>query len=318
MKRHVCIAALTTMILGATVLAIAQPEQATSNQTSSYQGVATQLVVTAEPKKGSTVPVIKQDDVLVYEGHTRDQVTGWIPATGDQAALDLFLLIDDSSSETLGTQLEDIKKFIQSQPQTTKVGVAYMQNGIARVVQDLTTDHAAAAKSVRLPMGIGGANASPYFSLSDLAKRWPDDGVPRRAVMMVTDGIDRYYGEFNLQDPYLDAAIDDSLRAHIMVSAIYEPAAGHFGHSYWESYWGQLYLSDVAEQTGGEAYYIGFTGSPVSFSPYFDQMANRLSHQYLLTFLAQRPKKAGWQTVRLNCEQPNVDLISAKKVWVTP
>lgn len=318
MKRYVCIAALTTMILGPTVLAIAQPEQATSDQASSHQGVATQLVVTAEPKKGSTVPAIKQDDVLVYEGHTRDQVTGWIPATGDQAALDLFLLIDDSSSETLGTQLEDIKKFIQSQPQTTKVGVAYMQNGIARVVQDLTTDHAAAAKSVRLPMGIGGANASPYFSLSDLAKRWPDDGVPRRAVMMVTDGIDRYYGEFNLQDPYLDAAIDDSLRAHIMVSAIYEPAAGHFGHSYWESYWGQLYLSDVAEQTGGEAYYIGFTGSPVSFSPYFDQMANRLSHQYLLTFLAQRPKKAGWQSVRLNCEQPNVDLISAKKVWVTP
>lgn len=313
MKRYVSLAALAVMTLCSCLAVQAQPQQAPSEE-----GVPTHLVVTAEPRKGSTVPVVNQDDVLVYEGHTRNKVTEWIPATGDHAALDLFLLIDDSSSETLGTQLEDIKKFIQSQPETTKVGVAYMQNGIARVLQDLTSDHAAAAKTVRLPQGIGGANASPYFSLSDLVKRWPDDGAPRRAVMMITDGIDRYYGEFNLQDPYLEAAIDDALRARVMVSAIYEPAAGHFGHSYWESYWGQLYLSDVAEQTGGEAYYIGMTGAPVSFTPYFDQVANRLSHQYLLTFLAQRPKKAGWQSIRLNCEQPNVDLVAAKRVWVAP
>ena len=161
-------------------------------------------MVTAEPRKGKTVPVINQDDVLVYQGKTRDKVTEWIPATGDHAALDPSILIDGySASENLGTQLNDIKKLIESQPDTTKVGVAYMQNGIARVVQNLTTDHAAASKSVRLPMGIGGANASPYFSLSDLVKRWPDDGAPRRAVMMITDGIDRYYGEFNLPDPYL-------------------------------------------------------------------------------------------------------------------
>lgn len=313
MNKLVAFTALSVLTLctGLTVETRAQ-------EASPEAGVSTHLVVTAEPRKGATVPVINQDDVLVYEGKTRDRVTEWIPATGDHAALDLFLLIDDSSSETLGTQMEDIKKFIQSQPETTKVGVAYMQNGTARVLQDLTTDHAAAAKSIRLPMGIGGANASPYFSLSDLVKRWPDDGAPRRAVMMVTDGIDRYYGEFNLQDPYLEQAIDDSLRAHVMVSAIYEPAAGHFGHSYWESYWGQLYLSEVADQTGGEAYYVGFTGAPVAFAPYFDQMATRLSHQYLLTFLAQRPKKAGWQTVRLNCEQASVDLVAPKRVWVTP
>lgn len=310
MKKYVSLAALIGMILWICLAA--------SAQASSEEGISTHLVVTAEPKKGNTVPVINQDDVMVYQGKTRDKVTEWIPATGDHATLDLFMLIDDSSSEMLGTQLEDIRKFIESQPQTTRVGVAYMQNGTAQVLQDLTTDHEAAAKSVRLPMGIGGANASPYFSLSDLVKRWPDDGAPRRAVMMITDGIDRYYGEFNLQDPYLDAAIDDALRAHVMVGAIYEPAAGHFGHSYWETYWGQLYLSDLADQTGGEAYYIGFTGAPVAFAPYFDQMSSRLSHQYLLTFVAQTPKKAGWQSIRLNCEQPNVDLVAPKRVWVAP
>lgn len=313
MKKYTSLAALAGMVVGICVAASAQ-----SQPTAPEQGVPTHLVVTAEPRKGSTIPAINQDDVMVFEGHTRDKVTEWTPATGDHAALDLFLLIDDSSSEMLGTQLEDIRKFIWGQPQTTRVGVAYMQNGTAQVLRDLTTDHEAAAKSVRLPLGVGGVNASPYFSLSDLVKRWPDDGAPRRAVMMITNGIDRYYGEFDLQDPYLDEAINDALRAHVMVAAIYEPAAGHFGHSYWESYWGQLYLSDLADQTGGEAYYIGFTGAPVAFAPYLDQMASRLSHQYLLTFLAQTPKKGGWQRIQLNCELPNVDLIAPKKVWVKP
>ena len=69
----------------------------------------------------------------------------------------------------------------------------------------------------------------------------------------------RYYGTGDLQDPYLEQAIDDAQRAGILVSAIYTPGVGHFAHSYWQTYWGQIYLSQMADKTGGEAYYIGFT-----------------------------------------------------------
>lgn len=286
-------------------------------QPANGEGVPAHLVVTVEPHKGNTVPEINSNEVMVYEGHDRDKVVEWAPAQGDRAALQLFFLIDDGSSMNVGTQLEEIRQFINQQPPTTLVGVAYMQNGIARIEQNLTNDHAQAAKALRLPLGNPGVNASPYFSLSDLVKRWPATNA-RRVVFMVTDGIDRYYGIGDMQDPYLQAAIDDALKAQVMVSAVYNPDVGHFGHSYWESYWGQLYLSDLADETGGEAYYIGFTGPPVSFTPYLDQMANRLSHQYLLTFQAKRPKKAGWARVRLGSEVQNVDLISAKRVWVTP
>ena len=280
-------------------------------------GVPAHLVVTVEPRHGSDVPVVNRDDVMVYEGHDRDTVTEWVPAQGDHAALELFLLLDDGSSVNLGSQLDDIRQFINAQPASTKIGVAYMQNGMARIEQNLTSDHVLAAKALRLPMGMGSANASPYFSLSDLIKRWPATAA-RRAVMMVTDGIDRYYGSGDLQDPYLDAAIDDAARAGIVVSAIYNPGAGHYGHSYWQTYWGQIYLSRLADATGGEGYYIGFNGPAVAFAPYLEDMANRLTHQYLLTFLARTPKKAGWQTVRLTTEVANVDLVSAGKVWVAP
>lgn len=278
-------------------------------------GVPVHTVVTVEARHGSNPPVINHEDVMVYEGHDRDTVTEWVPAQGDHAALEFFVLLDDSSNTTLGTQLDDIRKFINEQPVSTKIGVAYMQNGIAEIVQNLTNDHGLAAKALRLPMGYAGANGSPYFSLSDLVKRWPASGA-RREVLMVSDGIDRYYGENDFLDPYLTDAIEDAQRAGIIVSAIYSPGVGHFGHSYWRTYWGQLYMAQVAEKTGGESYYIGFTGPPVAFAPYLEDQARRLTHQYLLTFLAKPPKKAGLQRVKITTEVPNADLVTADEVYV--
>jgi hypothetical protein len=279
-------------------------------------GVPAHMVVTVEPHHGADVPVINREDVMVYEGKDRDKVTEWIPAQGDRANLEFFVLLDDGSNSSLGTLLDDIRKFILGQPASTKIGVAYMQNGMARIEQDLTSDHTQAAKALRLPMGIRGANGSPYFSLSDLIKKWPASPA-RREVVMISDGIDLYYGTGDLLDPYLEEAVDDAQKAGVLVSAIYTPGVGHFGHSYWQTYWGQLYLAQVADKTGGEAYYIGFNQAPVSLAPYLDDLTHRLSHQYLLTFLAKAPKKAGLQPVKLRTELQNVDLVSADKVYVS-
>ena len=308
---------LPSLTLFVFLFALSSLECAAAQQAPSAGGIPVHILVTVEPKHGSNVPVITRDDVMVHQGKDRDQVTDWTPAQGDRAALELFILIDDDANTSLGSQLEDIRQFINAQPSTTKIGVAYMQNGIARVAQEPTSDHAQAAKALRLPMGAGGANASPYFSLSDLVKKWPS-GAERREVLMVSDGIDRYYGEGDLEDPYLQAALDDAGKAGIVVSAIYTPGVGHYGHSYWQNYWGQIYLSQLADKTGGEAYYIGFTGAPVTFAPYLDDVARRLEHQYFLGFLAKPEKKSGWQQIRLSTEIPNVDLVSAGRVYVSP
>ncbi|MGO8796822.1 MAG: hypothetical protein ACLQLC_18525 [Candidatus Sulfotelmatobacter sp.] len=286
-----------------------------SAQTAPSNGIAVHTLVTVEARHGSSPPVINREDVMVTEGKDRDTVTEWVPAQGDHAALEFFLLIDDSSNVTLGTQLNDLQKFINGQPATAKIGVAYMQNGMARIVQNLTSDHELAAKSLRLPLGRDSGEASPYFSLSDLIKRWPASSA-RREVLMVSNGIDLYYGQPDLLDPYLDAAIHDAQRAGILVSAIYTPAAGHAGHSYWLNYWGQLYLAQVAERTGGESYYIGLMGAPVTFVPYLNDVTQRLNHQYLLTFLAKPPKKSGFQRVRIRTEVSDADLVGPKEVWV--
>jgi hypothetical protein len=305
---------LLSLALTLAVLPSAGPTA--SAQDTPNDGISTHMVVTVEARHGSSVPVVNREDVLVYQGHDRDKVTEWIPAQSDHAGLELFILIDDGSSPNLGVQLDDIRKFINSQPSSTKIGIAYMQDGTAKIVQDLTSDHVAAAKALRLPVGMGGVNASPYFSLQDLIKRWPLT-YSRREVFMATDGIDRYYGSADLQDPYVAQAIDMAQQEGVIVYAIYTPGEGHFSHSYWQTYWGQLYLAQVADQTGGESYYIGMNGMPVAFAPFLEDAVNRWNHQYLLTFLAKPPKKSGMQQVKLRTEVPNAELVAADKVYLT-
>lgn len=286
-----------------------------AQETSAASGPPVNMVVTVEARHGMNPGPVDKQDVMVYEGKARDTVTSWLPAKADHADLEFFILIDDSANATLATQFDDIRQFINSQPATTKVGVAYMRNGTAEVAQNLTADHAQAAKSLRIPMGIGGASASPYFSLTDLIKRWPG-GSMRREVLMISDGIDLYYGTGDLQDPYVDDAIEQAQRAGVIVFAIYNPGTGHYARSYWRTNFGQLYLSRVADETGGESYYIGFTGPAVTFVPYLDDVEHRLNDQYLLTFVAKPEKKSGVQRVKLTTELPNTELVGADRIYV--
>ena len=155
-----------------------------------------------------------------------------------------------------------------------------MRNGIAMVEQNLTSDHAAADKALRLPMGVRGVNASPYFAISDLMKRWPKSNNRRERWWFPTASI-FIYGSGDLRDTYLQTAIEDAQKGGVLLSAIYNPGVGHSGHSYWLTYWGQLYLAQLAEGTGGEAYYIGMdrrSGSLRSLSERHSQPAESSIH----------------------------------------
>jgi hypothetical protein len=212
------------------------------------------------------------------------------------------------------TQLAELRAFIMQQPPSTFIAVGYMHDGTVETVRALTQDHASAAKAVRPPLGNSAGAASPYFSVEDLIKRWqPNPARPRREITMITSGIDLYSP--GSVDPYLDEAIEQAQRAGIVIYSIYTPGGGHFGHSFWRLNWGQNDLSRVSDETGGEAYDLGVVAAP-SFHPYFDDISQRLGHQYLLTFLARPEKKAGMQSVKLSTEVPNAELVGADRVYV--
>lgn len=280
------------------------------------EGTPVQVIVSIEPKKGNEIPEITKHDIIVHQGHDVRPVTDFVPAAGDRSALSLAILIDDSAAASIGIQLNDLRKFIQEQPRTTLIAVGYMQNGTVAVAQNFTPDHVAAAKSIRITQSFFGAEASPYLSLSDFIKRWPaNPTISRREVLMITSGIDTVYiGTY--PNPYVDAAVQDAQCAGIVVYTLYMPSAGHFGHDYWRTYWGQNYLAELSDKTGGESYYFLGPQAPVSFGPYLNQLSHQLPNQYLLTFLAEPRKKAGAEGLKITSEIHSVDFVHADTVCV--
>jgi hypothetical protein len=132
---------------------------------------------------------------------------------------------------------------------------------------------------------------------------------------MITSGIDTvYFGV--LDNPYVDAAMHDAQCGGIIVYSIYTPSAGHFGHSYFRTYWGENYLSELAEATGGESYYFLGPEAPVSFAPYLDKLNHQLPNQFLLTFLAKPQKKAGPASFKVTSELHDLDFLHQDKVCV--
>lgn len=299
----------------ALVLLVVGP-RAGAQQAAAVQGVPVNMVVSVEPKHGDEVPTITQEDMMVYQGHDRQPVTNWVPAKGNRAGLALAILIDDGAGFSFGDQINDIRTFIGQQSPATLIAVGYMRNGAVALAQNFTQDHTAAAKSLRLAQGVSGLDASPYLSISDFIKRWPsNDAVPRREILAITSGIDGLYmGSF--PNPYTDTAVKDAQCGGVFVYSIYTPSAGHLGHSYYQTYWGQNYLSQLSEMTGGESYDLLGPQASVAFAPYLSQLNRQLSNQFLLTFLAKPQKKAGTEPVKLTSEIRSVDFVHAQRVCV--
>jgi hypothetical protein len=283
-----------------------------SAQQTQSESVPVSMIVSVEAKHGKEIPVVNKEDVRVLQGRERLRITEWIPLQGNHADLELLILIDEASRATLAMQYDDLRQFMNGQPLTTAIAVGYMEYGTVRMAQNFTKDREAAGKALRIPMGSFGGGNSPYLAVADVIKRWPESEA-RHAIFMVSSGIDPL--QPGLTDTYVDSAIQIAERTGTQISTIYASQAGHLGHSYWRFSRGQDNLSRLAEETGGESYFQGFS-TPISFAPYLEDLAGRLNHQYRLTFLIKPNKKPSYQHVRLETEVPDADLVGADRVYV--
>jgi len=303
--------------VAAASLLMATPVFASANY-DNLQGQG-QAVVTVLPQHdGEALPSLSQSDMTLKVNGKLSNITHWTPLRGPAHQIELVLLIDDSARASLGTQMGEIQDFIRKMPANAKVAIAYMENGQAVFSRPLTTDHNAVLRELHLPPeGTPGVSASPYFCLSDLAKHWPSaDRGARREVVMVTDGVDDYYLQYDPEDPYVEAAIRDSLRAHLVVYSIYWRSQGWISSTGYETDAGQNLLSEVAEATGGHSYWIG-GGDPVSFEPYFTNIMLRIHHQYELSFAARLDGKPEVENLKLQVRHPMAKFQAPGKAFIT-
>ncbi len=263
------------------------------------------LVVTAEGRGGSVPPVLNKDQVDVRVDRKPAPVEDWVALRGAEANLELYIVIDDGASSDLALQYGDLKNFMASQPATTQIGLAYLQNGMARIATVPTADRAQVEKVLRSPLAQPGIASSPYMGVTDLVKKWPVTDA-RREVLLISSGVDPW-GDNDPQNIYLRQTITAAQHAGVLVHAFSFPSAGHLGHSLWNVRWGQNYLSELCEETGGEFYWQGDV-NPVSFVPWLKDLSLRLENQYLLTL------DAGSGSVKTASTVAGVSLESASRI----
>src|ERR1700758_5299758 len=91
-------------VLTYTLPAIAQSDTITAH-----------TVVTVIPKSGDSSSVQRQDLKVSADGKA-SEITAWHPAQDALDGLEFVVLIDNSATSSIGLQLNDLAKFIQSMP----------------------------------------------------------------------------------------------------------------------------------------------------------------------------------------------------------
>jgi hypothetical protein len=272
------------------------------------------FTVTATAKKGNEVPAVTKDDVRFFLDKQKTQVADW--KRGEK--LYLAVLIDDSLDNNVANQWNDVRAFFNAMPPTTYISVSYNRNGTAMVAQDFTNDHALAGKALRIPLGNEGTFSSPYLAVQDLLKRWPATSPQDRgSILMISSGIDYFRGFFTPITPDMDETVALAQKHNINVWSIYEPDARHRSQGLFLSFRGQMNLSELAEETGGESYYLN-AAPLVSFKPYLDEMLAHLNNQYLLTFEGNGGAKGRFERVHETTELSNMEFFSASQAYLAP
>ena len=261
-----------------------------------------------ELRANQTEEFVQADRLIVEENGDEQTILSIRSVT--TTSLALAVLIQDDLSSEANLQLQNIKEFIRRLPKGSRVMVAYLRGGSLDVRQKFTEDLDRAANSIRIIVGSSAvAPRNPYDSVTDALKRFDALPAGRRAILLISDGLDVSNGISNAtpsQSLDLDEAILKSQRRGVAVYSFY--ASGSLtaaGNSQLINY-GQGSLLRLSEETGGRAFFQG-SFTPVSFQPFFEDLGLLLNRQFALTYLSTHLKK-GYYKVKVMSTNPEVKI----------
>ena len=199
-------------------------------------------------------------------------------------------------------QFVDIKQFFKDMPPNVEIGVGWLLQGRAVVVQPFTTDRELAGKALIAKTRAEAANpkndnGNPFQCLRDLAAKWPTpDPAKLRAVLMFTDGITRSNGQQQTKDEQMNPDVSGASqllqREGVVPYPFFwqDPIVPDPNRSEGGQLEGQQNFSDLASETGGAALEEGLF-APGSLAPLLNRLYKTLESEAVLTVNA--PGKPG-------------------------
>ncbi len=261
-----------------------------------------------ELKEKRAQEFVEAGEIIVKED--KDDQTILSIRSVSNTSLSLAILIQDDLSSDVNLQLKDIARFIRELPSGSKVMVAYLRSGSAQIRQKFTTDLNEAADSLRIVVGSESvAPRSPYDSMAEVLKRFDSVPTGRRAILLISDGLDVSSGFANSSPGLsndLENAILKSQRRGVAVYSFYSSATYTETGNRLLIGNGQGSLNRLSRETGGQAYFQG-SFTPVSYTPFFRDLTMALNRQFALTYLSTHMKK-GYHKVEVLSTNPEVKI----------
>jgi VWFA-related protein len=302
-------------LLGAAIVLLLIPDLAIGQEISSSQkqkvrtvSVPISIFTKQELREGQVSEYVQADRLMVQED--RDDQTILSIRSVTDAPLSLAILIQEDLVSEFNLQIKDLAEFIKGLPRGSRVMVAYLRAGNLQVRQKFTDDLDLASQAFRIvTSSAASAPRSPYDGLIDALDRFDALPAGRRAVLLVSDGLDISGGiaaSTPSQSVDLDRAILRAQRRSVAVFSFYVPTQLTERGNSSLALNGQGSLNRLSEQTGGRAFFQG-TLAPVSFLPFFKDLRVLLNRQFLLTYLSTHMKK-GYHRVEVMSTNPDVKI----------
>ncbi len=306
MTKNIFFSLFASLLL--TGAAFAQAEAPKENQRVRTVSIPISIFTKEELRQGQADEFVQVDRLIVKED--KDEQTILSIRTVVDAPLALAILVQDDLSSSFNLQIKDLKKFIRSLPRGSRVMVAYLRGGTLQIRQRFTDDLDQAAESLRIVASSSTVSPrNPYDSVIDALDRFDALPAGRRAILLMSDGLDVTQGLTNstpTQSLDLDRAITRAQRRTVSIFSFYNPASVTEGGDQRLILNGQGSLARLSDETGGRAFFQGSI-APISFEPFFRDLTLLLNRQFLLSYLSTHMKR-GYHRVEVLSTNPVVKI----------
>ena len=260
-------------------------------QTPSFRAAVDVVSVTAvvRDSRGRPVNNLLREDFEVFERGRLRQIVQF--KASDQGPISLGILFDVSGSMRMASNMEAGKRaveFILSwvQPHADEIALFTFDRDL-RQETPFTNDPAKVKTALDKMTAIG--STSLYDAIGDTAKKLGNRPSPRRAVVVITDGVDTS----STMKPSDVSGIASAIDVPVYVVAVVSPL-DHAGEEYAvvpeTAVSGNL--ENLAHWTGGN---LTLVSTPAHASLAARELITELRHQYLLAFEAS--KESGWYSL---------------------
>jgi Ca-activated chloride channel family protein len=283
---RMCTVAVMTAAIGL------QPATATVAvaQTPSFRAAVDVVSVTAvvRDSRGRPVNNLGREDFQVFERGRLRQIVQF--KSSDQGPISLGILFDVSGSMRGATQMQAGQRAVEHilswvNPTQDEVGLFSFDAELRKEV-DFTTDLAKVKTAVNSLTAIG--QTSLYDAINKTAAALGDRPSPRRAVIVITDGIDTSSKLTPAQVSGMASAIDVPVYVIAVLSPLDHPGQDHAVVGA-DSSPVATHLSNLSYWTGGTLFMVS---APAHASQAARDLITELRHQYLIAFEAAR--EPGW------------------------